>query len=103
MTALVRAAALTNFPELARSFGLDPLRLMSEAGLQPRVLDEPDLQIPVERAGNLLERAALLSGCESFGLRMAESRKLSNLGPVGLLIRDQPTLRDSLAVLLRYH
>jgi AraC-like DNA-binding protein len=103
MTALVRAAALTNFSPLARSFGLDPLRLMSEAGLQPRVLDEPDLRIPVERAGVLLEMAASRSGCESFGLRMAETRQLSNLGPVGLLIRDQPTLRESLAVLLRYH
>jgi AraC-like DNA-binding protein len=103
MTALVRTAALTNFAELARSFGLDPQRLMSEVGLQPRVLDEPDLRSPVERAGELLERAAGLSGCESFGLRMAETRLLSNLGPVGLLIRDQPTLRDSLAVFLRYH
>ncbi|MDM4764458.1 AraC family transcriptional regulator [Pelomonas sp. SE-A7] len=103
MTALVRAAALTNFTELARGFGLDPLRLMSEAGLQARVLDDPDLRIPVERVGELLERAAQLSGCDSFGLRMAETRQLSNLGPVGLLIRDQPTLRESLAVLLRYH
>ena len=33
---------------------------------------------------------------------MAESRLLSNLGAVGLLIRDQPTLRDSLDVLMRY-
>lgn len=103
MTSLVRAAALTNFPELASGFGLDPLRLLSEAGLQPRVLDDPDMRIPVERVGDLLERAAALSGCESFGLRMAETRQLSNLGPVGLLIRDQPTLRESLSVLLRYH
>ncbi|HEY1092938.1 MAG TPA: AraC family transcriptional regulator [Burkholderiaceae bacterium] len=103
MTPLVRAAALTNFAELARSFNLDPLRLMSEVGLQPRVLDEPDLRIPAERVGELLERAAALSGCESFGLRMAETRQLSALGPVGMLIREQPTLRDSLAVLLRFH
>jgi AraC-like DNA-binding protein len=33
---------------------------------------------------------------------MAETRKLSNLGRVGMLIRDQPTLRDSISVLLRY-
>ncbi|HET7792551.1 MAG TPA: AraC family transcriptional regulator [Rhizobacter sp.] len=103
MPSLVRAAALTNFAELSRGFGLDPQRLMSDAGLQPNVLNDPDLRIPVERVGDLLERAAALSGCESFGLRMAETRQLSNLGPVGLLIRDQPTLRESLAVLLRYH
>jgi AraC-like DNA-binding protein len=33
---------------------------------------------------------------------MAESRLLSNLGAVGMLVRDQATLRDSLAMLMRY-
>ncbi|HEY4081633.1 MAG TPA: AraC family transcriptional regulator [Burkholderiaceae bacterium] len=103
MSSLVRAAVLTNFPALARSFGLDPQRLMREVGLQPQVLDEPDTRIPIERALELMDLAARLSACESFGLRMAEARQLSNLGPVGLMIRDQPTLRDSLAVLLRYY
>ncbi|NBU59951.1 MAG: hypothetical protein EBS23_09405, partial [Betaproteobacteria bacterium] len=36
------------------------------------------------------------------GLCMAESRRLSNLGAVGLLVRDQATLRDSLDVLVRH-
>jgi AraC-like DNA-binding protein len=103
MTALVRAAALTHYPELALGLGLDPQRLLSDAGLNANVLREPDLRVPMERVLEVLERSAELSGCESFGLRMAETRQLSNLGPVGLLIRDQPTLRDSLAVLVRYH
>jgi AraC-like DNA-binding protein len=78
------------------------MRMLADAALSASVLHEPDLRIPVERVGQLLERSAAASGVESFGLRMAESRQLSNLGPVGLLIRDQPTLRDSLAVLVRY-
>ncbi|TDG20636.1 AraC family transcriptional regulator, partial [Paraburkholderia silviterrae] len=49
-----------------------------------------------------LEASATLSGNESFGLRMAESRRLSELGAVGMLIRDQATVRDSLDVLMRY-
>src|SRR6478735_2221600 len=102
MQTLVRAASLTHFSDVARGFGLDPQRLLADAGLGPNVLSEPDLNIPTERVCDLLERAAAQSGCESFGLRMAESRRLSNLGPVGLLMRDQPTVRDSLAALLRY-
>jgi AraC-like DNA-binding protein len=82
--------------------GLDPLGMLREVGLNPSVLSEPDLKVPAERVGRLLEASAAASGNESFGLRMAESRQLSNLGPVGLLIRDQPTLRDSLDVLMRY-
>ncbi|MDN3922944.1 AraC family transcriptional regulator [Roseateles violae] len=107
MQTLIRAASLTHFVDVARSVGLDPLRLLADVGLGPDVLREPDLHISSERVTELLERAAAQSGCESFGLRMAESRQagnqLGNLGPVGLLIRDQPTLRDSLNVLLRYY
>ena len=76
--------------------------MLLDAGLSPGVLREPDLMIPVERVGQLLQTSATLSGNESFGLCMAESRLLSNLGTVGLLIRDQATLRDSLDMLMRY-
>ena len=99
---LVRAASLTNYSEVARASGLDPVKMLRDAGLSPSVLREPDLLIPVERVGQLLQMSALASGNESFGLCMAESRLLSNLGAVGLLIRDQATLRDSLNVLMRY-
>ncbi len=100
---LVRAASLKNYPEVAKSVGLDPNRMMVDAGLSPSVLNEPDLMVPADRVARLLELSAAASGVESFGLRMAETRHLSNLGPVGLVIRDQPTLRASLAVLIRYH
>ncbi|BDB29126.1 AraC family transcriptional regulator (plasmid) [Cupriavidus sp. P-10] len=102
MSSLVRAAALTNYSEVARAAGLDPARMLLDAGLSPNVLREPDLKIPVERVGRLLQASATMSGNESFGLCMAESRLLSNLGPVGLLIRDQATLGDSLRMLMRY-
>jgi AraC-like DNA-binding protein len=103
MTFLVRAASLTNYCEVARAAGLDPARMLADAGLGSDALREPDLRIPAERVALLLENSAGASGMEAFGLRMAETRQLSNLGPVGLLIRDQPTLRESLFVLLRYH
>jgi AraC-like DNA-binding protein len=102
MSSLVRAASLTNYSEVARAAGLDPERMLRDAGLSPDVLRDPDFMIPVERVGQLLATSAVASGNESFGLCMAESRLLSNLGAVGLLIRDQATLRDSLDMLMRY-
>lgn len=102
MASLVRAACLTNYSAVARASGLDPARMLRDAGLSPNVEREPDLLIPVERVGQLLQTSVSLSGNESFGLCMAESRMLSNLGAVGMLIRDQTTLRDSLDVLMRY-
>lgn len=102
MSTLVRAASLTNYNEVALAAGLNPARMLFDAGLSPGVLHEPDLMIPVERVGRLLQASATMSGNESFGLCMAEQRLLSNLGAVGLLIRDQATLRDSLYMLMRY-
>lgn len=102
MASLVRAACLTNYGDVATAAGLNPARMLLDAGLSPSVLEEPDLMIPVERVGRLLQASATLSGNESFGLSMARKRLLSNLGAVGLLIRDQETLRGSLALLVRY-
>ena len=99
---LVRAACLTHYAEVAQASGLNPLRMLLDVQLSPHVLDEPDLMIPVDKVARLLQESANRSGNESFGLCMASSRLLSNLGPVGLLIRDQQTLRDSLNLLVRY-
>jgi len=99
---LVRAACLTHFAEVAGASGLNPVRMLLDVGLSPNVLQEPDLMIPSGKVGRLLQNAASQSGNEGFGLCMASGRLLSNLGPVGLLIRDQETLRDSLNLLVRY-
>jgi AraC-like DNA-binding protein len=99
---LIRSASLTNFRAVARTVGLDPLRLLSEFGLPQRCLSDPELKIPINTVRELLEACAERSGVEAFGLLMAETRKLSNLGPVGLLVREQPTLRLAIEALARY-
>jgi AraC-like DNA-binding protein len=96
MTALIRSAVLTSFPDLAASCGLDARELLVDAGLPQRCLDEPDLKVPARAIAQLLELAAERGKEPAFGLRLAESRRLSNLGPLGLLVRDEPTLRDAL-------
>ena len=58
--------------------------------------------IPIDTVRRLLEASAQESGVESFGLQMAEARRLSNLGPLGLLIREQPTMRLALDAFARY-
>jgi AraC-like DNA-binding protein len=102
MTRFIRSASLTNFQEVARSVGLDPERMLRESGLPPGCLQEPDLMIPLESVRQILEAAAERSGVEGFGLLMAEARKLSSLGPLGMLLREQPTLRQAVEALARY-
>ena len=102
MKGLIRSASLTNFAAVARDVGLDPVRMLREFHLPPRCLRHPELKVPIESVRRLLEEAAERSGVESFGLRMAETRRLSNLGPLGLLVREQPTLRLAVATLVRH-
>ncbi len=102
MSALVRSASLTGFAALAAECGVDARTLAAEAGLPRNCLDEPDLMIPVLAVGRLLEFAAARGREPAFGLRMAEARRLSNLGPLGLLVRDAPTLRHALETLVTH-
>lgn len=102
MPGLIRSASLTNYAEVARSVGLDPERMLREFGLPQRCLREPEIKVPIEAVHRLLEASAERSGAEAFGLRMAETRRLSNLGPLGLLMREQPTLRLAVEKLVGY-
>ncbi len=102
MTPLVRSASLTNYAAVARAAGLDPRAMLRAAGLARACLDNPDLKISALATGRLLEASARQSGCEDFGLRMAESRQFQVLGPLALLVREQATLRQAIDALIRY-
>ncbi|OUM04058.1 AraC family transcriptional regulator [Variovorax sp. JS1663] len=102
MVALVRAAALTNFSEVAQELGHDPAAALRRAGLRAALIRQPDQLIEAERVARLLEDAARSTGCESFGLRIAARRQLSNFGVVSLLLMHQPTLRQILLTLIEH-
>lgn len=102
MAATVRAAALSNYVSVARHVGIDPLEALRLFGLDPRVLNEPDLRVPARAVAALLEYSAESSGCETFGLRMAESRRLSDFGAISLLLKHERTLRDVIAAMGRH-
>lgn len=102
MPALVRAASLTNYLEVSRHLGLNPHKLLAQVGLSAALLNDPNRRIPVASVINLLEASASASQCESFGLRMAELRQLSDFGEISLLLSHQRNLRDALQVIVQY-
>jgi AraC-like DNA-binding protein len=102
MTVQARTAVLTNYQEVARHLGLNANVLLAEVGLTPSLLSDPDQRIPATASIILLEKSSRLSGCETFGLRMAELRHLSDFGEVSLLLSHQNTLRDALKVIVQY-
>lgn len=97
-----RTATLTGFADLTRSLGLDPAELIGSVGLSSAALVPTDRWIPAAPVARLLELAAERSGAEDFALRLAALRSLGTLGPISVVLRDEPDLRSVLAVLVRY-
>lgn len=102
MVPRVRASALTNYIEVARFVGLDPFAMLKRARINPAILTDPDDPVAADVIGRLLEASARESGCESFGLLMAESRSVASLGAVGLLVKYQGTAREVIEAIVRY-
>ena len=99
---LIRAAILTGYTEVAQSLGIDPYRQMKDLGLHRLDLSDADALIPVAAVLDLLERSAAAAKVDDFGLRMAARRSLAHLGPVGLVAREEPTLRDAIRLFERH-
>jgi AraC-like DNA-binding protein len=98
----IRSATLIGYAELARSVGLDPHHQMRTCGLDPLCLSDPDARIDAAAVATLLETSAAQSGVEDFGLRLAKARRLSNLGPFSLVVREETTARRAIETLGRY-
>jgi AraC-like DNA-binding protein len=98
----IRTATLNGYVGLAKSVGLDPERLMGRVGLTLADLATPDKWVAAADAARLLEASAKRSATEDFGLRLAELRRLSTLGPLSVVLKEEPNLRSALQLLVRY-
>jgi hypothetical protein len=54
----IRSASLAYYPEIARSVGLDPSKMLERVGLPRSCLRNPDLRISAEAVAELLEASA---------------------------------------------
>lgn len=75
---------------------------MACVGLDVADLDVADKWIPAAPAARLLELSARESGSEDFGVRLADLRRLGTLGPLSVVLREEPDLRSALELLIRY-
>ncbi len=102
MDALVRSAALVKYSEIAHTLGVDPGRMISQAGGHRACLHSPDLRVPEPWLSEVFEETARDANCPDLGLRVAERWKLSDFGPISLLMQHQPDLRHALTELEGY-
>jgi len=102
MRPCVRSASIDGYVELARSLGLDPVGLMTSVGLQVTDLATPEKWIPAADVARLLEVSARRAGREDFALLLAGRRRLATLGPLSVVLRQEPDLRSALTLLRNY-
>lgn len=98
----VRSATLSGYVDLVKSLGRDPHAFMRTVGLQAKFLEDPETLIPRDAARELLEITARATHTEDLALRLAAQRKLSALGPISLVLREEPTPRAALDTLCRF-
>jgi len=99
---LVRSASLTGYIELMESLGRKPETLLRKVGLSVRQLRDPAARIPASAMRELLEVTAMATGMEDIALRLAARRAFSNLGPISVVLKEEPSPRLALYALLRY-
>jgi len=102
MRPCVRSATLDGYVRLARSLGLDPVGLMRSVGLDVADVAAPEKWIPAGDVATLLQLSADRSGREDFGLLLAGRRRLSTLGPLSVVLSQEPDLRSALGLLNGY-
>jgi AraC-like DNA-binding protein len=99
---LIRSASLTGYIDLVKSLGQDPHAFLRGVGLSAKLLENPEALIPGDAVRELLEVTARATGKEDFALRLAAQRTFSNLGPISLVLKEEPTPRQALDTLCRY-
>jgi AraC-like DNA-binding protein len=89
-------------PEVLRSLGVSPRKVLSEAGFDPGLFDDPDNVISYTARGRLMAHCVARTGCQHFGLLVGQRAGLHSLGLVGLLVKYSPDVGTALRNLVRH-
>jgi AraC-like DNA-binding protein len=98
----VRVGGALGITAVLRDLGVDPVEVLTDAGIDPALFDDPDNLITYRARGRLFTRSVLRTGCQHFGLMVGQRMNLESLGLVGLLARNSPDVRSALDHLVNY-
>jgi AraC-like DNA-binding protein len=99
---IIRVGVAKEIPALLRDLGADPVRTVAEAGVDIRMLDDPDNIIPFAALGHLITVCIARTGCDHFGLLLGQRGGASSLGVVGLLLRQARDVGSALRDLVKF-
>lgn len=74
-----------------KSFGEEPNEVLIEAGIDPRLFDDPGNLITYAARDRLLKHGVARTGCQHFGLLVGQRMSLPSFGLLGLLMKSSET------------
>ena len=98
----IRSVSLCKYAKVANELGIDPLRMFRQVGLDHSCLSSPDLMVPEAAFAQLLEVSSAQAGHASLGLLMGSHWRLSDFGPISLLLQHQASLSSMLKTFKDY-
>ncbi|MGV6825586.1 MAG: AraC family transcriptional regulator [bacterium] len=98
----VRIGTAIRIPEVLRNFCVDPAEILTEAGLDQDLFEDPDNIISFAARSHLIALCQERTGCEHFGLLVGKGVGLSSLGLVGYLAQNSSSVESALNSLVRY-
>ncbi|MGI9284183.1 MAG: AraC family transcriptional regulator [Pseudomonadales bacterium] len=102
MADLIRGAVLKGVPELIAELGGNPARLLTRFGFSVNDIDDPDRLISYRKFVQLLNAAAVETGCEHFGLSLSPQQNVATLGMLGIAMQQSPDVATALQTFVRY-
>jgi len=104
--ATLRVGGVTEIAAVLEGFGFDPDEIFADAGIDPKLIGDPDNLISYAARDRLFKESVSRTGCQHFGLLVGQRMNLKELGLVGLLMktsRDAGTALRSLVQFLHLH
>jgi hypothetical protein len=98
----VRVGPVMAIPKVLRQFRVRPSVAFETAKVDPEAFRHPDHRISIEQIGRLLASCVRLTECENFGLLAGMQFTLTDLGPLGDLLRNSATVGEAINHLLRH-
>lgn len=98
----VRIATVAPVPRVLTMLGVDPVAILSEADLDPRLFDDPENQVSYSARSHLMQLCVARTGCKHFGLMVGQQSGLQSLGLLGLLVKCQANVGAAIRSLVDF-
>jgi AraC-like DNA-binding protein len=98
----VPGAQVLQLVELLEFWRIEPAEALAGTGLAARMLEEPNVRVPIETFNRIVARARKLTGEPGLGIFLGMRRRISMYGFLGFAVMHASSLREALELGVRF-